>query len=230
MAAAARSDRGQAAPLYITAVVGLLFLALLFFAFGKADALRNTSQSAADAAALAAAQESRDQLKGEFLANILDGDYLHDILNGDIIGTYNGCSAAARYASLNDGRSVGCDFLHDGRWGFTVQVESGKPVGDTILPGTEGQHASTRATAVVEPRCGFDPAQSPPPSTLPDEPPDDDDGGGTGGDGADDGEDDDSEPSPGKIVCDDKDWSIDPDHLDLLPDMADLFTVRLAKD
>lgn len=223
MIAKASSDRGQAAPLYITAVVGLLFVALLFFAFGKADASRNTTQSAADAAALAAAQESRDQLKGDFL----DPDFLKDVFSGDLIGTADGCQAASRFAQLNGARQLTCKQLEDGRWGFTVRVESSKPVGDTILPGTDTQHAKAHATAVVEPRCTFDP-EAPPSddaSTLPDG----EDGEGDAGEGNP-GDDKGKEPSPGKITCDDGEWQIDPDHLDLLPDMADLFTVRLAAD
>ncbi|MER5180265.1 pilus assembly protein TadG-related protein [Streptomyces sp. NPDC002896] len=220
MTRAVRSEKGQAAPLYITAVVGLLFLALLFFAFGKADAARNSTQSAADAAALAAAQESRDQLRNGFLENILDGDYLRDILDGNQIGTYNGCQAAVRFAELNDAEldpdKVSCAQLNDGRWGFTVNVVSKKSMGDTILPGTEKKHAKATATAVVEPRCQFDPNEDDQATPSPDE---SDDPPGNG---------DDNKPSPGKIVCDGKDWPIDPKNLDLLPDMADLFTVRLA--
>ncbi|OAH13801.1 pilus assembly protein TadG-related protein [Streptomyces jeddahensis] len=214
MPGTARCEKGQAAPLYITAVVGLLFLAFLFFAFGKADAARNGTQSAADAAALAAAQESRDQLRNGFLQNILDGGYLQDILNGNQIGTYNGCQAAARFAELNDAEldpdKVTCAQLNDGRWGFTVNLVSKKSMGDTILPGTENKHAKATATAVVEPRCQFQPNEDA-------DPPGNGNGNGNG-----------TKPSPGKIVCDGKDWPIDPKNLDLLPDMADLFTVRLA--
>jgi hypothetical protein len=98
-------------------------------------------------------------------------------------------------------------------------------MGKTILPGTDKKHATSYATAVVEPRCTFEPldgGQSPSPDpthTLPT-----DTGGASGGAGKE------KPKSPGKIACDDRDWQIDPDHLDLLPDMADLFTVRLAED
>ena len=192
----------------------------MIFAFGKADAARNDNQSAADSAALAAAQESRDQLKSLFLANILDGDWLRDILNGDRIGTYNGCRAAKRFAALNDAGEVQCAMLSDGRWGFTVRVTSDKSMGKSVIPGTEGQHAKSSATAVVEPRCRFQPASSPSPTnTLPAN-----NGGGSGG------KPDEKPSSPGTIACDEGNWHIDPDHLDLLPDMADLFSVRLAEN
>jgi hypothetical protein len=56
-------DAGQAFPIYITAVAGLLFLALALFAVGQAGATRNGGQTAADAAALGAAEDFRAQLR-----------------------------------------------------------------------------------------------------------------------------------------------------------------------
>ncbi|MFF9816228.1 pilus assembly protein TadG-related protein [Streptomyces sp. NPDC014006] len=218
-----RRDEGQAAPLYITAVVGLLFLALLYFVFGKADVRRNEAQTAADSAALAAAMDSRDGLKAGLLAHILDGDYLRDLLRGDPPGTANGCDQALRFAGKNGARTDGsfqCRRLTDGRWGFTVDLESGKTVGKSALPGTENKRAKASATAVVEPLCTFMPdADSETPSAS-QKPPGDEEPGA-----------EEDKPSPGKIECDGgKDWIIDPAHLDLLPDMSDLFRVRLAHD
>ncbi|WP_329064011.1 pilus assembly protein TadG-related protein [Streptomyces sp. NBC_01429] len=213
-------ESGQAAPIYITMVAGLLFLALAFFAVGQAGATRNGAQSAADAAALAAAQESRDLFSEDFLGGLLNPGFLEDIFNGDRIGTADGCSAAARFADENKadldntaGRR-GCSFTGN-RWGFTVNVVTQKPMGANILPGTEKKHAKAHATAIVEPRCTFKPAEK----EEEEEPPAD-------------GEDpEDVKPaSPGLLTCGGKDWEIDPDHLDLLPDMADLFLVRLARD
>lgn len=62
MTAKPRGDAGQAFPIYVVMVAGLLFLAFAFFAVGKASATRNEAQGAADAAALAAAQDARDTL------------------------------------------------------------------------------------------------------------------------------------------------------------------------
>lgn len=205
-------------------MVGLLFFALVIFAFGQADAARNSNQSAADSAALAAAQKSRDQLKPLFLANVLDPGWLEGILNGSITGRYDGCAQASRFAELNDAGTIDCEWLRDGRWGFSVVVQSNKTMGKSILPGTD-KPAKSRAIAVVEPRCSFQPvpgagSPSPRPTTTLPAPP----GGGSGGNGGH------KPPSPGTISCDDRDWQIDPDHLDLLPDMADLFTVRLAEN
>ncbi|MFE4827466.1 pilus assembly protein TadG-related protein [Streptomyces sp. NPDC056672] len=212
------SESGQAAPIYITMVAGLLFLALAFFAVGQAGATRNDAQAAADAAALAAAQESRDLFRGDLLGGLLDPGFLDDVFNGHPIGAWNGCQAATRFAEENgaDVRPGECGSLTDGRWGFTVGVVSQEPMGASILPGTEDEYAEARATAVVKPRCGFEPAeeeQQPEDGDEPENP-------------------DDAEPvSPGTLRCDGgQDWDIDPEHLDLLPDMADLFSVRLAQD
>ncbi|MFF3324614.1 pilus assembly protein TadG-related protein [Streptomyces sp. NPDC002889] len=211
-----QKDKGQATPLYMTAVVGLLFLALVYLAFGQADITRNGTQTAADAAALAAAQGSRDQLD---VADFLDD--LEGLVVGDVPYPPNSCGQAERFAALNDATAQ-CRELADGRWGFTVLSTSRKSMGNSIIDGTGSQHAQARATAVVEPRCSFDPAPdetAAPPETG--EPPED---------GEENEEGEDEEPSPGTIVCDRQKWDIDPDRLDLLPAMADLFTVRLAED
>ncbi|MEU7282576.1 pilus assembly protein TadG-related protein [Streptomyces sp. NPDC045431] len=209
----ARSESGQAAPLYITAVAGLLFLALVFFAFGQADVTRNGTQSAAEAAALAAAKESRDRFADDFLMSILDPDYLEAVFNGDVIGTANGCQAAGRYAVQNKAEMQECHWVSGGRWGFTVKVQSQDSMGTSIVEGTDNKHAVTQATALVEPRCAFERNDQ---GDKPDD--------GDVGEGA-------AQPvSPGELVCDGGTWDIDPENLKLLPDIADLFTVRLAKD
>ncbi|MEV5984534.1 pilus assembly protein TadG-related protein [Streptomyces sp. NPDC052051] len=202
-----RREDGQAAPLYITVVVGLLFVALLYFVFGKADVRRNEAQTAADSAALAAAMESRDGLKAELL---------EAFLKGDTSGAADGCDAAIRFAARNDARTDGtfsCHKLTDGRWGFSVELETQKTVGKSALPGTD-RPAKARATAVIEPLCSFKPSEdAQQPGNQSEEP-------GKG----------DKKPSLGTILCDGKDWIIDPDHEDLLPDLSDLFRVRLAED
>ncbi|MFF1464845.1 pilus assembly protein TadG-related protein [Streptomyces sp. NPDC058330] len=214
MSSRTRRESGQAAPLYITAVAGLLFLALVFFAFGEADVKRNGAQSAADAAAIAAAQESRDQLGDDLRSNLLDGDYLRDVFGGNYLGTFNGCAQASRFAQRNDADEVACVMLN-GRWGFRVDVESKKPMSTNVVPGTAGKRAEATAVAVVEPRCTFRPAEES------GDPPSNDSDNETIAE----------KVSPGKLVCETReDWTIDPERLDLMPEMADLFTVRLAED
>ncbi|WP_308692521.1 pilus assembly protein TadG-related protein [Streptomyces diastaticus] len=69
-----RLDQGQALPLFIWISGMLLFVAFAFFAFAQAAVARNGAQSAADAAALAAAQESRLALFDGLVESIGDGD------------------------------------------------------------------------------------------------------------------------------------------------------------
>ncbi|MFD3483482.1 pilus assembly protein TadG-related protein [Streptomyces sp. NPDC058665] len=218
-------EAGQAAPIYITMVAALLFLALAFFAVGQAGATRNGAQSAADAAALAAAQESRDQFRLDLLANLLQPGYLDDIFNGNPLGTYNGCVAAGRFAEENDADvdvpEGGCGWTGDGRWGFTVHVVTKETMGDSVLGDEADEKARAHATAVVEPRCSFKPAEEDEGSDEGSEEPDE-------GDEGDEGE---EEPvSPGELDCDGKGLvTIDPKN-PVLPDMSVLFSVRLAED
>ncbi|UYQ66635.1 pilus assembly protein TadG-related protein [Streptomyces peucetius] len=206
-------DRGQATPIYMAAVVGLLFLVLVYLAFGQADVTRNGAQTAADAAALAAAKQSRDDLE---LVDVIDD--LEAVFGGQVpADTPDGCMRAVDFAARNDAVAgyQDCVPLNDGRWGFTVDVKSRESMGNSVIDGTGSKHAMATATAVIEPRCTFMPEESEAPE--PDEENEE-------------AEDDKEKPSPGKLRCDAQDWDIDPENLDLLPDMADLFTVRLAED
>ncbi|TXS06995.1 hypothetical protein EAO73_03410 [Streptomyces sp. col6] len=220
MSSRAHEDSGQAAPLYIAAVAGLLFVALIFFAFGEADIQRNGAQSAADAAALAAAKESRSLLEPELLAHLADPDYFESVFSTSFLGEPgNGCGKASEFAALNDAGDVSCRPLSDGRWGYEVRLKSRKGMSTDIVPGTEGKHAEAEAVAVVEPRCTFIPAEAPDPEPEPDPESDPD-----------------ASPEPeaapiGKVRCaGDRDWAVDPEDLTLMPDVADLFTVRLAEN
>ncbi|MET7933749.1 pilus assembly protein TadG-related protein [Streptomyces sp. NPDC005322] len=223
-----RSDTGQAFPIYITAVAGLLFLALAFFAVGQAGATRNGGQTAADAAALAAAQDYRDQLRKGFIEAIASGSVWDDLLNGRGLGPGDACDQAQWFAARNDAALTGegCvpGYLPTS---FTVTVRTDKPVGDSVIPGTESKHATAKARAVVTPRCTV-PSAEPTPS------PSADDGKGDGGKG-DGGKGDDGKGDDGKgkkppigLLCDGRDLTIDPAHLDLFPDAKDLFSVHLA--
>ncbi|MFJ4976150.1 pilus assembly protein TadG-related protein [Streptomyces coeruleorubidus] len=191
-------DSGQAFPIYITVVGGLLFLAFAYFAVGQAAANRNGAQTAADAAALAAAQDRRDQLAGEWVKNVLDPTKWQDIFDGNAAGLDPSCWRADQLAASNDAQVLSC--VPDGLLGYTVEVETNVPVGDSIVPGTENQKSQASATAVVEPRCTF---------KLPAE------------DAADD-------VLPG-LTCKGRNWKLDPKGpIDLLPKPEDLFDVHLA--
>ncbi|MGW8551559.1 pilus assembly protein TadG-related protein [Streptomyces tubercidicus] len=236
-----RRDAGQAFPLYIVAVGGLLFLALAFFAVGQAAATRNGAQTAADAAALAAGQKYRDLLLKSLLDGLRDGSYRTDptaweeLLNGRGAPSEAACRSADWFAGRNGAELSGPRCTPDS-WptSFAVQVTTLKTVGNSVIPKTGSTHASAEATSVVGPRCTLDPATDDTGGT-------DDTGrtdgkggkgddGGTDDDGGKGGEDDkeDDTPAPVEITCDGKRWTLDPRHLQELPEAADLFSVRLA--
>ncbi|KOX30289.1 pilus assembly protein TadG-related protein [Streptomyces ardesiacus] len=149
----ANDDTGQAFPIYITVVGGLLFLALAYFAVGQAAATRSEAQTAADAAALAAALETRDRLADQWITHVRQPDTWQDIFEGQA-PVPNGCWRAHELAARNDA-SVECE--PDGPLSYTVVAETNDTVGDTIVPGTEDRRARQTATAVIEARCWFDP-------------------------------------------------------------------------
>ncbi|MFB6556570.1 pilus assembly protein TadG-related protein [Streptomyces sp. NPDC056405] len=149
-----RSDAGQAFPIYITVVAGLLFLALAYLAVGQAATNRNGAQTAADAAALAAAQEARDQLADEWAENIGDPASWGDIFEGAVTGLGNSCWRADQFAAQNGAQVDVC--APDGPLGYKVEVTADEPVGESIVPGTENDYAHASATAVIERRCTFE--------------------------------------------------------------------------
>ncbi|GGJ09293.1 hypothetical protein GCM10010121_019520 [Streptomyces brasiliensis] len=132
-------------------VAGLLFLAFAYLAVGQAAVNRNGAQTAADAAALAAAQKSRDQLADAWVRDVLDPTKWRDIFDG--IGADNSCWRAGQLAARNDARLNGCD---PGVLEYTVDVTTNKSVGDSIVPGTENVRSTASAKAVIEPLCTFE--------------------------------------------------------------------------
>ncbi|GGS78874.1 pilus assembly protein TadG-related protein [Streptomyces cinerochromogenes] len=188
-------DAGQAFPIYITVVAGLLFLAFAYLAVGQAAVNRGGAQTAADAAVLAAAQNGRDQLAAAWATDLLDPDKWQDVFEGKV-PLDNPCGRAEQLAAQNDAT------LQDCNWQllrYTVDVETNKSVGDSVVPGTEDIHSTASAAAVIEPRCTFD---------LPGEP-------------------DEDEKLP-QLTCDGKPWELDPEDGATLPAPEDLFDVHLA--
>ncbi|MCE7082107.1 hypothetical protein [Streptomyces sp. ST2-7A] len=130
-----------------------LFAMLAFFVFAQAAALRGSGQSAADAAALAAVREARDNLYEEFLAAAgEDGVDLAEIIAGDSFAVGSACGEAQRLAARNGATLAECSPL-SGRLGYTVFVETGSEVNQTVIPGVGGQRARAEATAVMESLC-----------------------------------------------------------------------------
>ncbi|MEU7047574.1 pilus assembly protein TadG-related protein [Streptomyces eurythermus] len=230
----ARHDTGQAFPIYLTVVAGLLFLALAYLAVGQAAVNRGGAQTAADAAALAAAQETRDQLADLWRENLDDPASWGAIFEG--AGAGDSCWRADQLAALNDA-AVRCAF--DAPLSYVVDARTDKSVGDSIVPGTENVHATAHARAVIEPLCT-------PPETLPEPPgpsgpsgPSEEptappaegsappgDGSAPPGDGQRPPEPDDPPLPP--LTCEDKVWHPEPDDTTELPGPEDLFDVHLA--
>ncbi|MFD5770126.1 pilus assembly protein TadG-related protein [Streptomyces sp. NPDC127049] len=220
--AALRSDCGQAFPAYVAVVAALLFLGLVFFVVGRAAVVRNGAQTAADAAALAATQSVRDQLREDWLGVIDDPAQWQQFVEGNAeVDTRLACQKASDFAA-NNGAEV--DECVQTSFGFRVGVRTADTVGESIVPDTEAQRAVAAAAAVIEPRCSFD---APEPTTepeLPEEPEPTDDPEPT------------PSPEPAEtpemvtgLVCDGEPVSIDP--LDpVLPSAGDLFHVRLTGD
>ncbi|MEV5394900.1 pilus assembly protein TadG-related protein [Streptomyces cellulosae] len=198
-------DAGQAFPIYITVVGGLLFLAFAYFAVGQAAVNRNGAQTAADAAALAAAQERRDQLSGAWLESLLDPEKWQDIFDGMADGLRPSCWRAEQLAASNDATVLSCNA--DGLLSYTVEVRTNKTVGDSIVPGTETKKSRATASAVIESRCGFE-LPAPEENTDAEE----------------------KEVKLPTLNCEGgADWELDPETPeDLLPKPEDLFDVHLA--
>jgi hypothetical protein len=188
------NDAGQAFPIYITVVGGLLFLALAYFAVGQAAANRNGAQTAADAAALAAAQDTRDKLAGLWVTDVLDPTKWQDIFNGN--QAVPSCVRAYQLAAQNDATVQSCE---PGLLRYTVEVQTNKPVGPSIVPGTESTWSTATATAVIKALCTFElPGVDAGKDTLP------------------------------RLTCKDRNWDLDPKNLTSLPKPQDLFDVHLA--
>ncbi|MCZ7416785.1 pilus assembly protein TadG-related protein [Streptomyces sp. WMMC897] len=189
--------------MYITVVAGLIFLTVAYFAFGQAAVSRNEVQGAADAAALAAAHDARDQLGLTLNEGIADPESWGDLLNGQAYSISEVCEAAQRFAANNGADAQRCEQSAESELRFTVKVRAREPVGDSVVPGTSGTHATATATAELQSRCDFD-------LVYP-------------GDGAD------TDPAPIELDCDGEDVVVDPSIDDPLPRLDILFTVRLVE-
>ncbi|MGW0509719.1 pilus assembly protein TadG-related protein [Streptomyces olivaceoviridis] len=146
-------DAGQAFPIYITVVAGLLFLALAYLAVGQAAVNRGGAQTAADAAALAAAQNVRDQLGEQWVEVLLDPKKWQEIFEGKTeVG--DPCWRAGQLAEQNDAQMDSC--LSPQLLKYRVDVKTNKSVGHSVVPGTEDVKSTASATAVIDPLCTFE--------------------------------------------------------------------------
>ncbi|GGS88798.1 MULTISPECIES: pilus assembly protein TadG-related protein [Streptomyces] len=155
-----RSDRGQAFPIYVVAIAALLFAALAFFVVGMAGATRSDAQGAADAAALAAAREARDNVFiGLDLTALRPTDW-QTIVEGRSIEARGACAKAVEFAALNDATAQCRAALPE----FAVSVTTNGTVGSSVVPGSSDMQARASATAVIEPRCSLRSAPVPAPT------------------------------------------------------------------
>lgn len=136
----------------MTLVGGLLFLAFAYFAVGQAAFLRGGTQGAADAAALAAAQDARDQLISEVLQAIDEPEFIEEILSRRDFSVADSCGRSGYFAERNGATLESCSW---GAGRFTVAVESSDSVGQSVVPGTSEQRAVARAAAALQVDCTF---------------------------------------------------------------------------
>ncbi|MFE4860199.1 pilus assembly protein TadG-related protein [Streptomyces sp. NPDC056670] len=185
-------------------VAGLLFLAFAFFAVGQASATRNGAQGAADAAALAAAQRARVVL-GQQLMPPPGG--LGDVFKNEAVFRDAAYAEGVSFAAKNrsDVTSWRTE-AGDRRYAFTFWVKTRYTVGSSVIPGTEQDHGTAHATAVIELRCDLPP-----------------DGGSGGGPTTAPTGSPTPSPSPVTITCDGKDLPMNP-----MPDLEKIFTVKLV--
>ncbi|MFD3700630.1 pilus assembly protein TadG-related protein [Streptomyces sp. NPDC058646] len=155
-------DRGQAFPLYVVVVAGLLFAALAFFVVGQASVTRSDAQGAADAAALAAGREARDGVfRGLDLAAVTSDDWKR-IVDGGFFKVGGACAAAEAFAAKNDATATCVPSLPR----FSVTVETKGTVGDSVIPGTDSMHGTAQATALIESKCTLVAAPTPRPTAT----------------------------------------------------------------
>jgi hypothetical protein len=191
-------------------VAGLLFLAFAYLAVGQAAANRNGAQTAADAAALAAALDTRDALRDEWVDKIADPTAWQAVFDGGGV-PFDGCARATQLAAQNEA-TAHCVSVYGLPPGYTVDVKANESVGDSIVPGTEDTYSKATATAVIESRCSF-----PPPA-------------GDAGDAGDEGDPGDADENalPTLTCKGSGEWILKPDDLADLPKPEDLFDVHLA--
>ncbi|MDQ1036420.1 hypothetical protein QFZ75_002836 [Streptomyces sp. V3I8] len=86
----------------------------------------------------------------------VEDDWL-DWLDGDGFDGAGAAAAAGELAAENDASVTAVTpYAVAGFPGFQVEIRTDYTVGDSIIPGTEGMHATAEAAAVIKPRCDFD--------------------------------------------------------------------------
>ncbi|WP_284575844.1 pilus assembly protein TadG-related protein [Streptomyces sp. 2P-4] len=160
MIAWGRRDRGQAFPIYIVVITGMLFASLAFFVVGRGGVARSNAQGAADAAALAAAGEARDRV---FLGLDLSGLTLEgwrQVAHGDLLTGRGACEEAVAFAARNGARA---DCQAEIPL-VTVTATTDEAIGQSVVPGTEAMRGKATAKALIKPQCELRSAPQPAPT------------------------------------------------------------------
>lgn len=140
-------DEGQAViPILLTAIIAILAVTMLLLQVGRAGLLSTRTQTAADAAALAAADEARDHWMALLAEGVLPWELS---IGADVLR-----SAAARYADRNGAELTHFDsFSGLGQYVVTVKTRSEEAQGGE-LEKVKDRHAKAKATAVLTfPNC-----------------------------------------------------------------------------
>ncbi|MET9957669.1 pilus assembly protein TadG-related protein [Streptomyces sp. NPDC006326] len=157
------NDRGQAFPVYIVVITGMLFAAFAFFVVGAAALTRSDAQGAADAAALAAARDARDHLVPGLDFSRFGPQEWEKVLRGELLDDAGACGQARSFAEQNDASATCTASMPR----FTVGVTTNRTVGKSVVPGTDSVHGKAKATAAIESRCRLDAAPTPTPTPTP---------------------------------------------------------------
>ncbi|MFD8413456.1 pilus assembly protein TadG-related protein [Streptomyces sp. NPDC059650] len=143
-------------------MAGLLFAALAFFVVGMAGATRSNAQGAADAAALAAAREARDNaFLGLDLLALEPADW-EKVAGGHLLKSQGACAKAVEFAALNDATAECRAAVPE----FAVSVRTKTAVGRSVIPASGDMHGEASARALIEPRCSLRSAPAPAPTAA----------------------------------------------------------------
>lgn len=143
-----RGERGQMTIPLMLIVVAMLAGSLMLFQVGKATDLQAQATSAADAGALAAAEEIKDQ----FIQHLYTYGYSVPFVPNVIVA----CAEAARYVASNEGVITGCAPL--GVFTYRVSARTAQALDtDGHLEESDGARGSWDATAIVDIKYLFSP-------------------------------------------------------------------------
>lgn len=153
-------EEGQVLPLLLTAVIAIVAMTMLIMQVGRAGLLRTQSQTAADAAALAAMEAIRDDWRAGLAAGHLPFHGYEDYT--DIAR-----EAAADYARRNGGELADFDFDSGfGRYAVTVRTRSAERQRGDLEEVEDERATATAHASLTAPNCFLSPDPGPPPQTV----------------------------------------------------------------